>query len=245
MLNKLSLLIFSSSAFAQASSVELNGSTQYLTKSSAIVGAYPWSMFTWFNSDDATTNSQTFFQIINDSNNHFQFKAAPDQPNTPLRMFISQSGPGSSGSNTTTDFTADTWYNAIQVSTSSTNRELWLNNGGYIQSTSNISPGSWSATHCGASNFGGFTQFMNGELAASTIWDVALSSDDRSRLAARIHPFWIKRSNIQVLLHFNNSSALGDDLSSNGNDFTPTNSPTAGTIAPVRVPQNFATLGVM
>ena len=193
--------------------IVLNGSSQFVSAASAVVTAYPFSLFAYFN-PTVTNVAEYIFSSDNSGSatvNGFRLRAAGDAAAV-VR--------GTTGDGTTTDaystgttFVANTWQKAVIVATSATSRSVWLNNGGQGTAVGNIVPTGINRTLIGATELlAVISGWFNGSLAHAAIWNIALTTQDRNMLQAGYSPRLIQIPSLKAYLPFWDSAFGVTDL---------------------------------
>lgn len=182
-----------------------NASSEYMEVDSAPVTAAPFTMGCWFYSDE-TSGSSTIMYLGNKANttSYWRIDAALDTANDPLAMVVSESTPTTT--NTSTFITQNTWMHACLSVTSATDRTIYLNGGGAVQSTTSRAPS--GADRLSIARFGGSTpsQYFSGRIAEPFVYNAALSAADIALLAAGASPFFVRPN---ALVYYLPMIALG------------------------------------
>lgn len=163
-------------------------STQYLSRTSAVVSALPLTMACWFKVND-TTNNYTFMSIGSSSSVNpyavMQLFGATDNLRAAYRGDDLIDGLAL----TSTTYTANTWHHACCVFTSTASRIAYLNGGGGVENTTS-STGAWSVNKTTIAALGRttFIQHFDGTIAYPCIWNVAVTAGEAALLATGVHP---------------------------------------------------------
>lgn len=126
----------------------LNGSSQYLSRASAVITTEPWSILAWFNADDVTANME-IAGVSNSAagNNYARVFAAGARSGEPV---VTQTqNTTNSDAQSSTSFTASSWFHIAGRSSGATNRTILLNNAGGATNTNNYGVGTVNQTHIG------------------------------------------------------------------------------------------------
>lgn len=196
--------------------VTLNGTTQYLSKASALVSGFPLSYATWFNSASAVTNQVLIGVYTSAPANGFVMDVNAGL----VRAF---SGLGGTTASTSTSYTANTWNLASCSFTDSTNAQVYLNGAGK-GTTGTVGSPVITQTYIGAKATA--TIFFGGLLAFSAIWSVSLSDAEHLALAGGLHPLRMHPGALKAVLVYIDSSLAVDLVS--GTVWTLTGTPTVG-----------------
>lgn len=163
-------------------------SSQYLSRSSAVVSALPLTMACWFKVND-TTATYTVMSIGSSSSVNpyaiIQLIGATDNLRAAYRGADLIDGLAL----TSTTYTAGTWYHACCVFTSTASRIAYLNGAGGVENTTS-STGAWSVNQTTIAALGRttFIQHTDGVIAYPCVWNVALTAGEVALLATGVHP---------------------------------------------------------
>lgn len=223
-------------------SLTLNGTTQYIKASAAPFTAYPFTLFSYFNPTVANAE-QHVFDVCNNTAaavNGWRLRAAA----TGLVRETVGNGASTSAVSTSTSYSASTWQKMTMVGNSATSRDVRLNNAGVGSDATNLTPSGIDTCYIGCANLNTvLSQFFSGSIAHMAGWDVALTSTELSMLQAGISPWFVRRGSLKFYLPvWNSTYALTDMVGTL--TWTAFNTPTYGTDPGIRIPQNFATMGV-
>lgn len=192
--------------------ITLNGTTQYISTTTATITAYPFTLFAYFN-PTATGVAYYIFDVSNDTApvlNAYKLRAAGDSSNN-VRLTVGD-GSTSDATSTSTTFSATTWQRASYVGTSATSRDVRLNNAGIGSGSTNLTATGISKTYVGVTNLNTvLSGFFSGSLAYVAIWNVALGATDRAFLEAGRNPFFVQRAALKTFVRLDSAvSAVTD-----------------------------------
>jgi len=114
---------------------------------------------------------------------------------------------------TTTNYSANTYYSVCAIFTSLTSRDVYLDNGGNANGTTSIIPDPAKLNRTAMGFYDGLAPgaFFDGDIAECGIWNVALSAADLAALAARYAPPCVRRDKLlQYFPSVRDASAIND-----------------------------------
>lgn len=163
----------------------VRASSQYLELAAAVLTATPFTMSAWFNTSSATT-VQGIVGLNASANTTNYFRLDVDAANK-VRM-------GTSGTftSTSTTFSVGTWNHAAFVSIASNSRAVYLNGAGKATNTSGVTPSGLNLTDVGCDGGSSRSNYFNGSIAEVGIWNVALTDQEVSALAAGALPHTVR-----------------------------------------------------
>lgn len=167
------------------------GSTSnYFTNASTPVTGVPCTIASWFN----VANVTTFFNLVAltdaGGNAYATLALAGDVGGDPVQAI--QSDFGEVTASTSAGFSASTWQHACGVYSATNSRAAYLNGGS--KGTNSSSPPSsghaWANTSVGAFKGSSTSVFspINGSMAETAVWNVALTDDEVLSLARGVSP---------------------------------------------------------
>lgn len=201
-----------------------SASTQYAVRTTYTpLSAYPYSLSAWFLPNDIT-NNHTLLTLSNGTGaERVTLRANGGTAGDPLILRNTTGGVDVSA-NTTTGFSASAWNHAFGIGTSSTSRDVWLNNGGQgSSSTSSAFPTGLNEIKLAAQ--ADTTVRLDGKLAEVAIWNVVLTADERAALAAAVSPLLIRPASLVAYWPLIGRYSPEIELT-NGDAVTLTNGPT-------------------
>jgi hypothetical protein len=201
---------------------EFNGSSQFLDFASDFIGAYPYSVSAWFNSDTIGANQSIFSVGQGDPGTTYHaLQAAGGVGSDPIR-FIRYDGSGHSAV-TSTGYSQDTWHHAACVVASATSTAAFIDGGSKGTDSDNIAyDGSFDEITIGV-NARSRSAYMDGSVAELAIWNIALDDAEVAMLAAGIISLRVRPQNLIAWLPL----WRDEDEDYVGNrSFTANNSPT-------------------
>ena len=140
-----------------------DASFQYLENDSAPVTAAPFTMASWFRSNDATVAQAIMFLGDKDSDlQYWLLRASGATANDPL-TFELRAGGGGLSINSGTGYTANVWAHACVVETSATDHSVFIDGGS--EGASGLSKEPTGADRISLGRFGGSTPPASGRTA--------------------------------------------------------------------------------
>lgn len=170
---------------------QIDTDPSYLTVSSPVVTAYPWSAIAWFLPN--TLAKQHFLFICNNDVTNKNYWGMHYNTSNVLRCLTTNVPTGESGAVTTNAATLNAWNMAATVFTSATNRKIVLNadfaNEG-VDTTNRVAPAPNNTS------LGAFLQPSPNELFSTidfliahvAVWNVALTDDEITALNTGAFP---------------------------------------------------------
>jgi hypothetical protein len=200
-------------------------STQYLT-GLAPVTAYPFTMAAWFKltstgqrsimCEDDTSGGTIKAELRTDGSSHVQAHC--------------YDGATDSSATTSTTIGTATWAHAAGVFNSTTDRRAYLNGAGKVTDTTSVSPTSPNNLSIGTRHFDN-SNLMNGDIAHTAVWNIALSDADITTLAGGADPRSVQPANLVFYGPLGGSLSPEPDLISAANQ-TVTNGATKSSTDP-------------
>ncbi len=210
-----------------SSSRLLNGTNQYLqVTGGAPVASVPLSMACWFKVPNITEAHVTISLADENAVNHyFNMDIRGDVGGDPVRAVAR--GTSQYTAITSSGFSANTWSLGVVVFTNATSRAAYLNGGNKGTETTDQTPAGIDIVTIGVLDTNDeFHEYMNGNIALVTLWDIALGDADVTALwnsGAGVDPTTIQSGNV-VAHWFDGTEVDTDHVGSF--DLTPYNSPT-------------------
>ena len=172
-----------------------DASSEYLEIASALGLSLPFTMATFFYTDDDTLNEALMWVGYKDWTDTFyslhcgplQNGLVADARKTPMSTSFAV---------TTADYSANTWHHGCAVFAATNSRAAYLdggNKGTDATLIDTITPDRTSIGRCGDSTPGGY---FSGSIAWPAIWNVALTDDEVAQLALGVCPLLIRPQNL-------------------------------------------------
>lgn len=147
----------------------------------------PISIALWFNVAGTSTEYDVVCVSTSGTNNHLL--ALNDLASGKVSVETTDNG-GSTGTSSSTTFTANTWNHAAGVFASTTSRIAYLNGIAGTADTTNKSIAALASARIGASPGGPLP--INGSMAEVAIWNIALTATDVRLLASGVSPLIVR-----------------------------------------------------
>jgi hypothetical protein len=161
-------------------SYKFNGSSAYLGATSAVVTATPLSISALFNASSVHAGAILNVSGVIDEKNFFSLHTFTDSK---VRATVF-----THSAITTTTYLTDVWNHAFATFVNASDRNVWLNNGGFNQNTTAFTPAGLSHTTIGRRTVLTPIFYFNGDLAEVALWDVILTANERTWLSKFISP---------------------------------------------------------
>jgi len=192
-------------------SIVLNGSSQYAQRAAPVVGSAPFTVFAWYKSTSDTALQAIWGESVQTSTyDYWRLSLAGNLAGDYVRADIRHSETAASPV-TSQGYSKDTWQSAILLETSSSDHKVYINGGYEGSSTVSQAPVNTNKMSIGALAYNSsWANLFAGKIAHVALWDIALTSGDRGRLAAGIVPSQIQPNHLVGYW----------PLLSNGNDYS-------------------------
>lgn len=173
----------------------VDGSSEYLSNSNAVLTAEPFTFAAWVNPDSTSKDMEVMHlgkSATNTGSWTFRFRTSD-------RLQASkQNNSGTFGNATITGPpTAGVWQHCCAVYTSDTSRSCFFNGGNKATNTTNISdPSTINRTSIGGALGATSRRYWDGEIAEACIYNVALSDAEVALLAQGISPLHVRPNDL-------------------------------------------------
>jgi len=174
-------------------SLVLNGTTQYLKRTSTPITDVPVTISCWFQSDSVTA-SQALASLEDGVNEFYLLQAAGAIAGDPVRA-MSYSGTWRVAA-TTTGYSAGTWTHALGIFAADNDRRAFISGGSKGTESTAEDVAAASYIMVGAYKASVPTGFFDGKLAELAMWNIALSDANAASLAAGVLPTAIEAANL-------------------------------------------------
>jgi hypothetical protein len=172
-----------------------NGSSQYISISSAAVTAAPLTIACWFYVSNTVNNGLINVSSASGDQN-FRLSAQGATAGDPVRA-QALNGAANGFADTTAAFANNTWTHGCGVFTSSTSRTVYINAGNSATNTTSVTPPSIDRMFIGVTRNGSaFTNYTNGYIAEVGIWNTNLTLPEVAALAKGASPIMVRPQNI-------------------------------------------------
>lgn len=160
--------------------------------SKAPVTAYPFTVMGWFRPGVSDASARTLF-ILNDQATLFKRWAIFCGVTNKILRMVCSDGTTTSTTDTTTAWVLNTWNHFTMLCTSATSRTVYLNAGGNVTTTTNITPTNIADVQMGEWSGG---NYYTGRLAEIAVWNAALDINAITAGSNGAHPLWIQRQSL-------------------------------------------------
>jgi len=173
------------------------GSSQYMRVASAPVVTTPFTMATWFNSSNVTSN-WVFFNLNHGNNDYANLVARGGAGGDPVRFEVREDvGGGSSSASTSSGYIANKWHHALGIQYATNSRASFIDGGSKGTNAVAKDP-TFNATVIGAQQSGAISAYFSGGVFLPAIWDVALTDEEVWRLGHGALPWTIRSQNLRA-----------------------------------------------
>ncbi len=170
-------------------------SSQYLENTTAAYsGNGPASLACWFKASAATTTQALMALSTSGGVGRHVLFAAGGSPGAPLSLSTVNDGGGtvSGACNTTTGYSAGTWFHAAGVLVQSYDRRVYINGGSVGTDSTDVGPITPNRTSIAARYNNTVGAFFDGSIADAAIWDAGLTAAEVGELAAGYSPLFVR-----------------------------------------------------
>lgn len=178
---------------------DFDGSTGFLTKSSALATTYPVTMSCWFNSDNDTTNLVLMSLSTDAGTARFALVAAGAGTggNTLICSSITSAGGGSNAETGAPYWSSGAWHHAAGVIASPTSRYAYLDGAASAHSTtSRVVTGLDRTMIASRFNAGTTGAYFSGKIAEVGVWNIDLSPAELTMLARGVSPLLVRPASL-------------------------------------------------
>ena len=215
--------------------VEFNGSSQYASASSTLLGNEPIDMIVYGNSDSAAA-TQVPLALGNGggANGHFAMMFEGAVGGDPIKAQKGNDGGTFDDADTSTGYSTATWTVASGSFVSDTERHAYINGGSEGTDTGSETDPTPDYVSVGARRNSALSQYFDGKIAQAYILDINMDDNQHAAAGVGASPFWLVsgvkvRAWYPLNLHYANRVANGYP------DLTATGSPTLSLDNPARV----------
>lgn len=172
---------------------QFNGSNQVLRTTSTPVATLPLTISCW-----ARIAGGGFYNLFGIDDTTFISYRLMTTTGSALRAVAASSDGNAAIALSTNTYSADTWFFAAGVFSTTSLRSVFLNTTKTVE-TSAYPIGAPSRIAIGATSdsAGGYTQYTNGQIAEPAIWNAALTDTEIASLAAGFTPDQIRPQSLQ------------------------------------------------
>jgi hypothetical protein len=206
---------------------DFNGSTQYLSRTDALLNTHPLTISAWFNCDnDALV--QTIFGIGSSSSVTplILLEALGDTGGDPIRLLVRDDSGNLQNAQTSTGYSLTTWHHACGVWAAADDTRAFIDGGSKGTDTApTLGTLTVNRTAIAVWDTTGLNNYFNGRIAEVGLWNVALTDDEVAVLAAGYSPLLVRPQSLVAYWPIASRQSPEIDLIG-GYNMTLTNSPT-------------------
>lgn len=193
--------------------ISLNGSTQYLRRSSAVLTGIPLTMTALVKKNSLTTDTCILYTELQSNNSYIGLFARSTAVNSNMiQGIISYTAVGSVAWNGSTYSTGDWNFVAIRC-ISTTSRDIWYNQTKTSNTTSQSFISNMDEFVIGRWDHSSPTLYFDGAIAEVGCWNIDLSDDEMIALSRGYSPSMIRNQNLVAYY------PLGGIYGKNSNDY--------------------------
>ncbi len=165
----------------------------FLLLSSTAVTAVPLTLGCWFRSDDVTIR-QTMLSVCHNltATAAWSLQCRGDVAGDPIEANCGASG-ANSGSQSSSGYSAGTWYQATGVFTSATSRLIYFDGVAGTADTTNRTPTGIDSIEVGRRDNVSAVRAFSGDVCEAAVWNRVLSAAEIASLAAGYSPLFLPR----------------------------------------------------
>ena len=157
----------------------------YLIASAPCITAYPFTVACWFRA--ATQHAGSLWTVADTESNTEEWSLQV-QLGGGVRCSTRAGTAVEANATTSTTYSVGVWHHALFLGRSSTDRRVYLNNGGEATNSTDKSPTGLSVTAVGRTNRITPAFYFNGRLAQLAVWAIDLPPEDRRALVDGAQP---------------------------------------------------------
>jgi hypothetical protein len=171
-----------------------DGNGDYLSLGSAIKTAVPFTMGCWVRPANTTAGMTAIFLGDKDNiNSYWALWLRGDVAGDPVQAVARNGTTFDQSAVTSTGYSANTWHHACGVFASATSRTAYLDGGGAVGSTVNVTPHvTVDTTAIGMMRDSTPDAPMDGQIAEVAIWGAALTAPEVLSLAKGLSPLLVR-----------------------------------------------------
>ena len=152
------------------------------------ITATPLTAFAWFKHEGGGTNDENIMCINDASSAVDYFRFGSEDGGTAIMALTGSTAEGVDDAISTTSVTDSIWNTYICTHSSSTLRDIYLNNAGAGQNTFDVTPSGLDNFCIGRELDNTDSDSWEGNLAEVAVWDVVISAGHRAMLQAGYSP---------------------------------------------------------
>ena len=170
-----------------------DASSQYLSRTAAVLTTVPITMACWFNTNDLSTDNQALIALAYSGNVNDYFLLRIQQTTGTIAAAVNAFGVGQVLAESSAGCSLNTWHHACAVFSAADARAAYLDGANKgTEGTSRTPTNTVDRTGVGGLVPLTPTQFMSGRIAEAAIWDVALSDAEIAALGKGFAPLLLR-----------------------------------------------------
>jgi hypothetical protein len=209
---------------------DLDGSADYLERTTAILTATPATFAIWFRADTVTGSHRLI--TINDRGIAGDLLSLYQEAATLVAQHH-DGGAGASSAVSSGTVVQDQWHHGAAVFDDDTNRHAYLDGGNKVSNSLVQNLVDVDTTTIGSMDYTSRIQYFNGDVAEAAIWNVALTDGEIKSLAAGMLPSKIRSANLLGYWPIYGLSSPEIDYSGKGNTMPVISAPPLSDHAPI------------
>ncbi len=175
-----------------------DGSSEYLERDDAPVKAAPLTMACWVWNDDAALGHSAMWLGDKDSGTQFwSLECSGNVAGDPIQ-FLVVSGGAVATATTTTGYSLNTWHHICAIEKASNDRSVFIDNGNVGANADGRIPSNADRVAIGRRADLSPLRYMSGGIAGPAIWNCALTTRERQKLADGCPPPFIRPQSLAV-----------------------------------------------
>ena len=175
-------------------SFDFDAASDQFLSAVAPVTTPPFTLAGWFNAVDDNTQQTIIALIEGGTNNHF-FTMWADGDAATVNFRI-DAGVSSESCHSSTSWSDNVWHHACAIAYATDSRAAFLNGGGKVTVSTDITAASIDELDIGATNRAAVAFECNGLLAEIGLWNLALTDAEVAVLAAGYSPLFVRPQNL-------------------------------------------------
>ena len=181
---------------------EFNGSTQWLSLSSALFTAYPFTITAWVYADilpSVAGDEYTIFAVTGNDTDDFWNLRIDDGSSDTVQFNTRRNSGTVRVAQTTSSVSVQTWHHVCAVGRSEGDKSVYLDGGSEGTNTQGQTPINLSVSGIGAFDGGAAGDFFDGRIAELAIYDVGFTDAEVAIAAKTFGPVFTKLGNLKLL----------------------------------------------
>lgn len=213
------------------------GGTDSVSCSSALFGgSFPFTMAVWARFTSISAGDHAFLGVYNGTTNDDGYRIVADWDGSTKRARCASKQAGTPQQATVATGITDTnWHSFIGVITSTTRRDIWVDNSTTANNTTSVTPPTISTTGIGI-RLADNDRNNNHQIARACAWNIDIGAAGRAAYHAGVSPLLISPANLILYVE-----DIRDFVDAKGNAWTVTGTSTVDHPRLSQVPRNYLT----